>query len=56
MLIMFLRARRSAGKMSTAVSALLDECAGYGEEESEMPEEEDYYPEDSIHGTRIVHI
>lgn len=44
-----LKARRSAGKMSTAVSALLDECAGYGEEESEMPEEEDYYPEDSIH-------
>ncbi|XP_015750031.1 PREDICTED: protein polybromo-1-like [Acropora digitifera] len=42
-----LKARRSAGKMNTSVSALLDECAGYGEGESEIPEEDEFFAEDN---------
>ncbi|KAJ7360053.1 hypothetical protein OS493_019144 [Desmophyllum pertusum] len=45
-----LKARRSTGKMSTSVTALLNETEDLREEGSEMPEEEDQYPEDSLHG------
>lgn len=45
------RARRSTGKMSTSVTALLDETdTDFGEEGSEVPEEEEQYLEDSLHG------
>lgn len=49
-----IRARRSAGKMNTSVSALLDECAGYGEGESEIPEEDEFFTEDSTKGIMII--
>lgn len=49
-----IRARRSAGKMNTSVSALLDECAGYGEGESEIPEEDEFLTEDSTKGIMII--
>ena len=39
--------------MSTSVTALLDETEDFKEEGSEMPEEEEQYPEDSIHGQYI---
>lgn len=48
------RARRSTGKMSTSVTALLDETEDFGEEGSEVPEEEEQYPEDSLHGECIA--
>ena len=49
-LCLFYRARRSAGKMSTAVTALLNESADHHGEELEMPEEEEHFPEENIHG------
>lgn len=39
--------------MSTSVTALLNETEDLREEGSEMPEEEDQYPEDSLHGKCI---
>lgn len=46
-----LKARRSSGKMSTAVTALLNEIEEYGEEGLDMPQEEaEFYPDDSVHG------
>lgn len=48
------RARRSAGKMSTSVTALLDETEDFKEQGSEMPEEEEQFPEDSLHGQSII--
>lgn len=36
--------------MSTAVTALLNESEEYGEEGSEMLEEEEHNPEESVHG------
>lgn len=47
------RARRSMGKMSTSVTALLNETEDFGDEGSEVPEEEEQYLEDSLHGQSI---
>ena len=45
------RARRSAGKMTTAVTALLNETEEYGDEGATMPQEDaENYPDDSVHG------
>lgn len=40
--------------MNTSVSALLDECAGYGEGESEIPEEDEFFAEDNTKGIMIL--
>ena len=40
--------------MSTSVTALLDETEDFKEQGSEMPEEEEQYPEDSLHGQSII--
>ena len=40
--------------MSISVTALLDETEDLREEESEMADEEDPYPEDSLHGQCII--
>ena len=48
------RARRSSGKMSTAVTALLNEIEEYREEGLDMPQEEaEFYQDDSVHGQLI---
>ena len=36
--------------MTTSVAALLHETEDIGEERSELPEEEEHYTEDSVHG------
>lgn len=40
--------------MNTSVSALLDECAGYGEGESEIPEEDEFFAEDNPKGIIVL--
>lgn len=40
--------------MSTSVTALLDETEDFREEGPEMPEEEEQYPEESLHGQCIA--
>lgn len=40
--------------MNTSVSALLEECAGFGEGESEIPEEDEFFAEDNTKGIMII--
>lgn len=40
--------------MSTAVTALLNECEDDGEEETAMQEEEEHYADESVNGQHFL--
>ena len=44
------RARKSAGKMSTSVTALLNETYDYTAEAEDMTEDDEPFAEESFHG------